>query len=31
MSENYAQQLIDILLLSDNFQMPLKDLINKVA
>lgn len=31
MSEDYAQQLIDILLLSDNFRMPLKDLINKVA
>lgn len=31
MSEEYAQQLIDILLLSDNFQMDLKALISKVA
>ncbi|MCB2426166.1 hypothetical protein [Methylophaga pinxianii] len=31
MSEEYAQQLIDILLLSENFQMNLNTLISKVA
>ncbi|MDX1750448.1 MAG: hypothetical protein R3271_09015 [Methylophaga sp.] len=31
MSEEYAQQLIDILLLSDKFQMDLNALISKVA